>query len=123
MIAPLVRLAGGDERILVGPETGDDAGVFLLDGHALVATADFITPVVRRRAPLRPRGGGQLPLGRLRHGRPPPLRPQPLLLPGAGREEAEALSNVLQGGAEALASAGRSPGGALGAGRELKYGL
>src|SRR6476619_2288132 len=45
MIAPLVRLAGGDERILAGPETGDDAGVFLLDGHALVATADFITPV------------------------------------------------------------------------------
>jgi len=29
----------------VGPETGDDAGVYLLDGHALVATADFITPV------------------------------------------------------------------------------
>src|SRR3954471_18877279 len=45
MIAPLVRLAGGDERILVGPETGDDAGVYLLGGHALVATADFITPV------------------------------------------------------------------------------
>lgn len=31
--------------MLVGPETADDAGVFLLDGHALVATADFITPV------------------------------------------------------------------------------
>jgi selenium donor protein len=31
--------------VLVGPETADDAGVFLLDGHALVATADFITPV------------------------------------------------------------------------------
>ena len=45
MIGPLVRLAGRDERILVGPETADDAGVFLLDGHALVATADFITPV------------------------------------------------------------------------------
>jgi selenide,water dikinase len=45
IIAPLSRLAGGDERILVGPETGDDAGVYLMDGHALVATADFITPV------------------------------------------------------------------------------
>jgi selenide,water dikinase len=45
MIAPLSRLAGRDERILVGHETGDDAGVYLLDGRALVATADFITPV------------------------------------------------------------------------------
>lgn len=45
MIAPLSRLASRDERILVGPDTGDDAGVYLLDGHALVATADFITPV------------------------------------------------------------------------------
>jgi selenium donor protein len=44
MIGPLVRLAGRDERVLVGPETGDDAGVFLLDGHALIATTDFITP-------------------------------------------------------------------------------
>lgn len=31
--------------MLVGPETADDAGVYLHDGHALVATADFITPV------------------------------------------------------------------------------
>jgi selenide,water dikinase len=41
----LTRLTGRDERVLVGPETADDAGVYLLDGHALVATADFITPV------------------------------------------------------------------------------
>ena len=45
MIAPLVRLAGRDERILVGPETADDAGVYRLGSHALVATTDFITPV------------------------------------------------------------------------------
>jgi selenium donor protein len=31
--------------VLVGPGAADDAGVFLLDGRALVATADFITPV------------------------------------------------------------------------------
>jgi selenide,water dikinase len=31
--------------VLVGPETSDDAGVYLLHGTALVATADFITPV------------------------------------------------------------------------------
>jgi selenide,water dikinase len=45
MISPLLQIAGGDERILVGPETADDAGVYRLGEHALVATADFITPV------------------------------------------------------------------------------
>ena len=45
MIAPLTAVAGRDARVLVGPETADDAGVYLLDGHALVATADFIMPV------------------------------------------------------------------------------
>lgn len=33
------------ESVLVGPETADDAGVYLVDGIAMVATADFITPV------------------------------------------------------------------------------
>jgi selenide, water dikinase len=45
MLSPLSGLLGRDPRVLVGPETGDDAGVFLLDGLALVATVDFITPV------------------------------------------------------------------------------
>jgi selenide,water dikinase len=45
MVAPLVELAGADERILVGPETGDDAGVFRFEGTSLIATVDFITPV------------------------------------------------------------------------------
>jgi len=31
--------------VLVGPESGDDAGVYVLDGRGLVATADFIPPV------------------------------------------------------------------------------
>lgn len=30
---------------MIGPETADDAGVYLLGGRALIATADFITPV------------------------------------------------------------------------------
>ena len=35
-----------DPAVLVGTETGDDAGVYRLDeGRALVVTADFITPV------------------------------------------------------------------------------
>jgi len=45
MVAPLAAIVGKDARVLVGPETSDDAGVFLLDGRGLVATADFITPV------------------------------------------------------------------------------
>lgn len=45
MVAPLMKLAGGDPKILVGPETADDAGVYLLGDDALVATLDFITPV------------------------------------------------------------------------------
>lgn len=44
-MSSLTALTGGDGRVLVGPETADDAGVYLLDDHALVATADFITPV------------------------------------------------------------------------------
>lgn len=36
-----------DEKVLVGLGTGDDAGVYLLNGDtALVQTVDFITPVV-----------------------------------------------------------------------------
>lgn len=43
MLAPLA--AGGDERVIVGPEAADDAGVYRLGEHNLIATADFITPV------------------------------------------------------------------------------
>jgi selenide,water dikinase len=40
-------LTGTDRRLLVGIEAGDDAAVMQLDEHtAVVATADFFTPVV-----------------------------------------------------------------------------
>jgi selenide, water dikinase len=40
-------LAGTDRRLLIGIEAGDDAAVMQLDEHtAVVATADFFTPVV-----------------------------------------------------------------------------
>jgi selenide,water dikinase len=43
----LTARAGGDERLLVGTETSDDAGVYLLDEKtALVQTVDVITPIV-----------------------------------------------------------------------------
>jgi selenide,water dikinase len=42
-----VRAGVPDPRILVGYDTGDDAGVFLVaDGVALVQTVDFFTPIV-----------------------------------------------------------------------------
>jgi selenide,water dikinase len=43
MLAPLA--ADGDERVIVGPEAADDAGVYRLGDRDLIATADFITPV------------------------------------------------------------------------------
>jgi selenide,water dikinase len=48
-VLPLVRglEAPADARVLVGPQTGDDAGVVLVhDGLALVQTVDFFTPIV-----------------------------------------------------------------------------
>lgn len=43
MLAPLA--VDGDDRIIVGPDTADDAGVFRLGDRDLIASADFITPV------------------------------------------------------------------------------
>jgi selenide,water dikinase len=45
MIGNLSNLAGGSGQVLVGPQSSDDAGVYLHGETALVATADFITPV------------------------------------------------------------------------------
>jgi selenide,water dikinase len=45
MVRPLLQAAGPGDRVLVGPGTGDDAGVFLHAGEGLIATVDFITPV------------------------------------------------------------------------------
>ena len=45
ILEPIQAAAG--PNLLVGFDTADDAGVYLLDDHrAIVSTADFITPVV-----------------------------------------------------------------------------
>ena len=45
MIRKLPGIGKPGTHVLVGPETGDDAGVYLHEGQGLVATVDFITPV------------------------------------------------------------------------------
>lgn len=45
MISPVMTELDPDGDVLVGPQTADDAGVYRFAGTALVATADFITPV------------------------------------------------------------------------------
>jgi selenide,water dikinase len=124
MISPLVRLAGRDERILVGPETADDAGVFRFGDRALVATADFITPVCDD-----PRRFGRVAAANslsdiyAMGGRPlfalnlccfPPLDPP----------DDQALGGILEGAAATLAEAGAVLlGGHSVRDPELKYGL
>jgi selenide,water dikinase len=45
LVSSLTDLSAVGDRVLIGPQTADDAGVFAFGGTALVATADFITPV------------------------------------------------------------------------------
>ncbi len=42
---PAIAFDEPETRVLVGPETLDDAGVMLFRGQALIATTDFIPPV------------------------------------------------------------------------------
>jgi len=124
MISPLVRLAGRDERILVGPETADDAGVYLLGGHALVATADFITPVCDD-----PRRFGRVAAANALSdvyamGGKPLFALNLCCFPELDGEGAEALNGILQGAAEALVAAGAVLlGGHSVRDPELKFGL
>jgi selenide,water dikinase len=123
MIAPLVRLAGRDERILVGPETADDAGVFLLGDRALVATVDFITPVCDD-----PRRFGRVAAANslsdvFAMGGRPLFALNLCCFPDVGENNA-ALSGILQGAAEALAECGAVLlGGHSVRDDELKFGL
>lgn len=124
MIGPLVRLAGRDERILVGPETADDAGVYLLGSHALVATADFITPVCDD-----PRRFGRVAAANslsdvYAMGGRPLFALNLCCFPPLDDPDAQALQGILEGAAGALAEAGAVLlGGHSVRDPELKFGL
>jgi selenide,water dikinase len=124
MISPLVRLFGRDERILVGAATGDDAGVFRLGDRALVATADFITPVCDD-----PHRFGRVAAANALSdvyamGGRPLFALNLCCFPELEGEGAAALAGILRGAAEALLDAGAALlGGHSVRDPELKFGL
>src|SRR6185503_11893379 len=124
MIDPLVRLAGRDERILVGPETADDAGVYLHGDRALVATADFITPVCDD-----PRRFGRVAAANALSdvyamGGRPLFALNLCCFPSLDEPDSQALQGILEGAAATLAEAGAVLlGGHSVRDLELKFGL
>ncbi len=114
--------AGPGGAVLVGPGTSDDAGVYRLGDHGLVATADFIPPVCddpRRYGRVAAANAlsdvyamGGRPLFALN------LCCFPAIVPDG------VLPEILAGGAEAIAEAGAALlGGHSVTDPELKYGL
>jgi selenide,water dikinase len=126
MIAGLSGLAspGGAAAVLVGPETGDDAGVFQLGEHALVATADFITPVCDEPFRFgRVAAANSLSDVYAMGGRPLFALNLCFFPPAAGVPEG-VLQEVLAGAAAALREAGAALlGGHTVQDPELKFGL
>jgi len=112
--------------VLVGPETSDDAGVYLLadggNGRALVATADFITPVCdEARRFGRVSAANALSDVYAMGGRP--LFALNLCCFPADLPEGVA-GEILRGAADALADAGAALlGGHSVADAELKFGM
>ncbi len=124
LIGPLAgRLRGGDARVLVGPETGDDAGVFLLDGRALIATTDFIPPLCDDPFRFGRIAAANALSDVYAMGGRPLFALNLCCFPTAGIPEG-VLAAILEGGAAALAEAGAALlGGHSVRDPELKFGL
>ena len=106
------------------PETGDDAGVYLLGDRALVATADFITPVCDD-----PHRFGRVAAANALSdvyamGGRPLFALNLCCFPELDEEGDKALAGILRGAAEALVDAGAVLlGGHSVRDPELKFGL
>ena len=118
----MAAVAGGGERVLIGPETSDDAGVYLLGERALVATVDFIPPVCDD-----PRRYGRVAAANALSdvwamGGRPLFALNLCCFPD--KVPVEMRAEILAGGAEALGEAGAALlGGHSVSDPELKYGL
>jgi selenide, water dikinase len=112
------------DRVLVGPETSDDAGVYLMDdGRALIQTLDFFTPIVDD-----PFDYGQIAaansLSDVYAMGGTPITALNILGYPVGQLPEETLRQILQGGAEKVAESGAVLlGGHSVDDPELKYGL
>jgi selenide,water dikinase len=119
----LARQFSGDERVLVGTETADDAGVYLLGDTGLVATVDFITPVCDD-----PRRYGRVAASNslsdiFAMGGQPLFALNICCFPDKDIPEGM-LEGILEGGAEAVAESGAVVlGGHSVTDDELKFGL
>jgi selenide, water dikinase len=123
MLAPLGPMLAADERVLIGPETGDDAGVYRLGSTALVATVDFITPVCDEPARFGRVAAANSLSDVYAMGAKPLFALNLCCFPGAGVPEG-VLSEILQGAAGALREAGAALlGGHSVTDPELKFGL
>lgn len=122
VLAPLP--ASSDQRLLVGRETFDDAGVFLLsDDVALVQTVDFFAPIVDD-----PFDFGQIAaanaLSDVYAMGGQPLTAMNLVAFPAGDLPLSVLTEILRGGQEKVHEAGAHiVGGHSIIDSELKYGL
>ena len=123
MIETIGGVAERPASVLVGPETADDAGVLRFGDGALVATADFITPVCDD-----PRRFGRVAAANALSdvwamGGSPLLALNLCCFPGAGIPDG-VLGEILAGAAETVRRAGAVVlGGHTVEDPELKFGL
>ncbi len=116
-------MSAAHENVLVGSETGDDAGVYLLDGTGLVATTDFITPVCDDAVAFGRIAAANSLSDVYAMGGQPILALNICCFPES-KASREDLAGILRGGAEAVAESGAALlGGHSVKDEDLKFGL